>query len=235
MGEKILKRKGLHVEDYANDIISGEVPLDELGILIVSRMYHIHIRIILKDCVWYTNSQNSSENCLFHLLYQGGVSFLDSCTANWGYASPNHALTFDLTSSPQAQPLDYAANKENENGSTPTPNKNPLLTLPLNLSTEPSTTLNQKLDELNKELDSKKEQKDRKWNLEKTEQSDLKSELESNLSKKNRKKQNLDKSIDSTGSSTSSQKRNLEVVPWLYGQAPVLTEKTQVTLIQNFT
>ena len=207
MGEKILQQKGLRVEDYANNITSGEVPLDEYGLLVVCRMYHIHIGVVLKDHVWYTNSENSSENCLFYLLYQGGVSFLDSCTANWGYASPNHALTFDLTNSPQAQPLDYATNKENENGSTPIPNKNPLLTLPLNLSNESSTTLNQKLDELNKELDSKKEQKDRKQNLEQTEQSDLKSELESNLGKKNRKKQNLDKSIDSTGSSTSSQKR----------------------------
>ena len=165
VGEKILQRKGLRVEDYANDITSGEVPLDELGILTVCRMYHIHIGIVLKDRVWYTNSANSSEDCLFYLLYQGGVNFLDSCTANWGYASPNHALTFDLTSSPQAQPLDFAANKENENASTPTPKKNPLLTLPLNLSNEPSATVNQKLDDLNKELDSKTEQNDRKRNL----------------------------------------------------------------------
>ena len=209
MGENILQRKGIRVEDYANDITSGEVPLDELGILVVSRMYHIHIGIVLKDRVWYTTSENSSENCLFHLLYQGGVQFLDSCTANWGYASPKHALTYDLTSSPQAQPLDYAGNKENENESTPTPNKNPLLTLPLNLSHQPDSTVNQKLDELNQELDSKKDKENRKRNLEEPEQSehDLKSELDSNLGKKNRRKQNLDKSIDSTGSSTSSRKR----------------------------
>ena len=65
VGEKILKAKGIHIEDYANDITSGTIPLDELGILVISRMYHIHIGIVLKDRVWFTNSKNDSDNCLF--------------------------------------------------------------------------------------------------------------------------------------------------------------------------
>ena len=43
VGSKILDAKYIRVEDYTNDITSGLVPFDELAILVVSQMYHIHI------------------------------------------------------------------------------------------------------------------------------------------------------------------------------------------------
>ena len=104
------------------------MPLVELGILLVCRMYHIHVGGVLKDC-------EDSE-------------------------------------SRQAQPMSLVtAHKENKN-----PVKNPFPTTPLNLSRQPSPYLNQKLDELNSELDLK-------------------------ANKENRKR-NLDQSMESTGSST---------------------------------
>ena len=47
VGSRILQAKKLRVEDYANDITSGLVPFDELAILVVARMYHIHIGVVL--------------------------------------------------------------------------------------------------------------------------------------------------------------------------------------------
>ena len=78
--------------------------------------------------------------------------------------------------------------KENDN-----PAKNPLPTTPLNLSWQPSSTINQKLDELQRELDQKLD--------------NLKGELDLKTDKENRRrKRKLDQSMESTGSSTSSRK-----------------------------
>ena len=187
VGSRILQAKKIHVEDYANDITSGLVPFDELAILVVARMYHIHIGVVLRDRVWYTSSAEKPDEIAFHLLFHGGVQYLDSCTGNWGYASPNHAVTLDITASPQAQPISLVTVQKGNQSAT----DNPVPTTPLNLS-RPENTIDQKLDELNRELDQKLE------NLNK--QLDLKTDKEN-------RKRNLDQSIDSTDSSTSSRKR----------------------------
>ena len=185
VGSRILQTKKLRVEDYANDITSGLVPFDELAILVVARMYHIHIGVVLRDRVWYTSSAEKPDEIAFHLLFHGGVHYLDSCTGNWGYASASHAVTVDITESPQAQPMSLVTvHKENEN-----PAKNPL-----NLS-QPSSTIDQKLDELKRELDQKLD--------------NLKGELDLKTDKENRRrKRKLDQSMESTGSSTSSRKHH---------------------------
>ena len=53
VGSRILQAKKLRVEDYANDITSGLVPFDELAILVVAQMYHIHIAVVLRVCLVY--------------------------------------------------------------------------------------------------------------------------------------------------------------------------------------
>ena len=107
-------------------------------------MYHIHIEVFLRDRVWYTSSAEKPDEIAFHLLFHGGVQYLDSCTGNWGYASPNHAVTLDITASPQAQPISLVtAQKENQSATN-----NPVPMTPLNLSRH-ENTIDQKLDEMN--------------------------------------------------------------------------------------
>ena len=152
-------------------------------------MYHIHLGVVLNDRVWYTSSTKNPEECVFYLLFHSGVHYLDSCTGNWGYASPSHSVTVDITESPQAQLMSLVTvHKENEN-----PAKNPLPMTPMNLSQQPGSTIDQKLDELHRELDQKLD--------------NLKGELDLKTDKENRKRRRkLDQSIESTGSSTSSRK-----------------------------
>ena len=100
--------------------------------------------VVLHDRVWYTSSAEKPDEIAFYLLFHGGVHYLDSCTGNWGYASPSHSVTVDITESPQVQPMSLVTvHKENKN-----PAKNPLPTTPLNLSRQRSSTIDQKLDEL---------------------------------------------------------------------------------------
>ena len=92
VGKKFLGDQGLRAEDFANNLISPKIPLDELGLLVVARMYHTHFGVILKDRLWCTTDDNSSKYCKFFLMYQGGVSFVDTVTGNWDLPSPPSVL-----------------------------------------------------------------------------------------------------------------------------------------------
>ena len=74
-----------------------------------------------------------------------------------------NSVTVDISESPQAQPMSLVmAHKENENDA-----KNPVHTVPLNLSLE-ENSIDQKLDELNKELDQKLDKLNRELDLKQT-------------------------------------------------------------------
>ena len=92
VGKKFLGDQGLRAEDFANNLISPKIPLDEFGLLVVAHMYHTHFGIILKDRLWCTTDDNSSKYCKFFLMYQGGVSFVDTVTGNWDLPSPPAVL-----------------------------------------------------------------------------------------------------------------------------------------------
>ena len=72
---KILNAQHIRVEDYANNITSGLVAFDELAILVVCRMYHIHVGVVLHDSVWYTSSTENQMKSPF-ICY-----FMAVCTA----------------------------------------------------------------------------------------------------------------------------------------------------------
>ena len=78
VGETILARKGIKVEDYVNDLQDLSTPIDQLGLLIIARMYHRHFAVFMKDYVWSTRRDNSIENCAIYFAYNGGCTFLDT-------------------------------------------------------------------------------------------------------------------------------------------------------------
>ena len=79
-------------EDFANNLISPKIPLDKLGLLVVAPMYHTHFGIIFKDRLWCTTDDNTSKYCKFYLMYQGGVSFIDTVMGNWNMPYPPPVL-----------------------------------------------------------------------------------------------------------------------------------------------
>ena len=80
VGGDLLHKKGIKVEDYCNDLVELNFPLDTLGLLVIARMFHNHIAIILKERIWTTQGNNDLDQCLIFLIYSGGVNFLDTCT-----------------------------------------------------------------------------------------------------------------------------------------------------------
>ena len=79
VGHDVLSKKHLAVEDYANDLSEGEIPLDPLGLLCIARNWHIHICVFLKNGIWTTRCDNTLENVSIYLLYTGGFTFFDTC------------------------------------------------------------------------------------------------------------------------------------------------------------
>ena len=59
VGTNILKKKGIDIYDYVNDLVELAIPLDQLGLLILARTYHHHITVFCKDYVWTMRSDNS--------------------------------------------------------------------------------------------------------------------------------------------------------------------------------
>ena len=65
VGKEVLNRKGLPVEYFANNVSSGSVPLDTLGLLCIARNWHIHICVFLENEIWTTH--HDCEDLKSHL------------------------------------------------------------------------------------------------------------------------------------------------------------------------
>ena len=74
----ILDKKKLRLEDYLNGLISDSAPFDEIGILIFSRMFHIHMCVLMKGYFWTTNDNEDMEQCDITLVYRGALVFDDT-------------------------------------------------------------------------------------------------------------------------------------------------------------
>ena len=65
----ILDKKKLGIEDYLSTLVSKGAPIDEIGILIFSWMYHIHVCMLLKGYFWTTNENKDQDQCHLTLVY----------------------------------------------------------------------------------------------------------------------------------------------------------------------
>ena len=88
----MLCKKGIKVEDYCNDLLELNFPLDTLGLLVIARMFHNHIAIILKECIWTTQGSNDTDRCSIFLIYSSGVNFRDTCTGRPSFLS-DHSMS----------------------------------------------------------------------------------------------------------------------------------------------
>ena len=69
----ILDKKKLGIEDYLGTLVSEGAPIDEIGILIFSQMYDIHVCVLLKGYFWTTNENEDQDQCHLTLVYQGAL------------------------------------------------------------------------------------------------------------------------------------------------------------------
>ena len=58
----LLKKKNLDLQPYLQYLINPQFKFDEIAILLFTRMYQIHVGVILKGRYWSTHRQQSIEN-----------------------------------------------------------------------------------------------------------------------------------------------------------------------------
>ena len=87
VGGDLLHKKGIKVEEYCNDLVELNFPLDTLELLVITWMFHNHIAIILKERIWTTQGNNDIDHCSIFLIYSGGVNFVDTCTGRPSFLS----------------------------------------------------------------------------------------------------------------------------------------------------
>ena len=92
VGGDLLHKKGINVEDYCNDLLELNFPLDTLGLLVIACMFHNHIAIILKERIWTIQGNNDIDHCSIFLIYSGGVNFRDMCTGRPSFLS-DHSMS----------------------------------------------------------------------------------------------------------------------------------------------
>ena len=78
VGGEILGKKKIKIEDYCNDLQEMVTPIDQLGLLILARMYHRHFTVFLKDSVWSTRQDNGTTNSTIYFAYNSGTCFSDT-------------------------------------------------------------------------------------------------------------------------------------------------------------
>ena len=91
VGTNILRKKGIDIYNYVNDLVDLAIPLDQLGLLILARTYHHHITVFCKDYVRTTKFDNSMRDYTVYLVYKGGVNFIDS-VPDYVFPSTNDSL-----------------------------------------------------------------------------------------------------------------------------------------------
>ena len=72
----ILSIKKQAIDDYINSILSDSQPLDQIGICCFTRMYHLHIGIIMDTMFWTTHQDHDINKCDKILGFKGGLRFV---------------------------------------------------------------------------------------------------------------------------------------------------------------
>ena len=73
------------IDDYLQNLVSLQVPLDELGLLIVTRMYHGHVAVITNVYAWTSGWDVEVKDCQFIFAYGSGVKFHPICDRIEGF------------------------------------------------------------------------------------------------------------------------------------------------------
>ena len=76
--ETVLSHKGSTVDNYIYFIHKPETPVDEIGLLIFARMYHLHMCIIMEDRYWTTQWEHDLDRCTVLIAYRGALLFNDT-------------------------------------------------------------------------------------------------------------------------------------------------------------
>ena len=74
----LLGFKKWSINDYLAEFLNPNMPLDEIGILLFSRMMHKHVVVFFNDLYWTTRSDNDITKCDCYLSYRGKCKYVNT-------------------------------------------------------------------------------------------------------------------------------------------------------------
>ena len=80
----ILVDVNVSLEDYIDSMSTPGVPLDFIAIVVISRLYHIHVAVFTNSGIWSTSRSRPYKDALFGLVFNGGFAFTETVTCGKG-------------------------------------------------------------------------------------------------------------------------------------------------------
>ena len=71
----ILREVNVSLEDYIDTMSTPGVPLDFVGLLFLSHIYHIHVAVFTMRGIWSTSRNVKKNDCLFGIVFNGNFKF----------------------------------------------------------------------------------------------------------------------------------------------------------------
>ena len=78
IGEKYLINIGSSAEAYIDAVSTPDIPLDLLGILLISHLYQFHVAVAHSRGVWCTSNDNDILKAMFVLVLRGD-NYTETC------------------------------------------------------------------------------------------------------------------------------------------------------------
>ena len=74
----VLNMKKRSVDDYLNDLVQPGFKWDEIGVLMLCRMFHLHVRILMENTFWMSAVDNDLNTCKIYIAVTGQLTFSDT-------------------------------------------------------------------------------------------------------------------------------------------------------------
>ena len=100
IGDGFLHCKGLSLDSYLENILSADVPIEELGLMIIAHMYHAYVAVITQNYTLTSGWNLLAKECRFIFTYAGGLNFHMVCNKIEGFRHPQKQA-LDLSKNPR--------------------------------------------------------------------------------------------------------------------------------------
>ena len=111
VGRKFLNERYLSADEFCSLMLTHGEPISELGILVIARMYRIHIAVIMRDWMWTTGRNLELSECKIVLGFAGRNEFFDTYKFVPDTDSDRDS---DIEVLSQRQPIDLSINENGE-------------------------------------------------------------------------------------------------------------------------
>ena len=92
ISKDILEWKKLTLQDYVSAISTPGVPVDEIGLLMLCRLYHLELCVLLENHYWCALNRSSVENSKIIVIFRGKLKFSGTINCTEKYESQEYHL-----------------------------------------------------------------------------------------------------------------------------------------------